>query len=253
MLVARARLVPDLPLMYPKLYIRPARVEEAAALSDLCFRSKAVWGYDAEFMAPMPAALRVAPEEIAAGDVWIATGTDGRLAGVVALAPGDAPGTLDLNKLFIEPRHMRGGVGRALLAHVVAEAQRRHAERLTILADPNAAGFYERNGAARIDEAPSDTVPAACCRSTSQARSHGVTVTSGLTSPQGVKCRPARDSLIRRIISLMARFNSLLGRFKFPVPMCRELHHNGLIFRLDSGPFTAVGGSTHRNSLYFPS
>jgi GNAT superfamily N-acetyltransferase len=36
--------------------------------------------------------------------------------------PGDAPGTLDLNKLFVEPRHIRGGVGRALLARAVAEA-----------------------------------------------------------------------------------------------------------------------------------
>ena len=27
---------------------------------------------------------------------------------LVALAPGDAPGTLDLNKLFIEPLHIRG-------------------------------------------------------------------------------------------------------------------------------------------------
>ena len=33
------------------------------------------------------------------------------------------------------------------------------AERLAILADPNAAGFYERNGAVRIGEAPSDAVP----------------------------------------------------------------------------------------------
>ena len=33
------------------------------------------------------------------------------------------------------------------------------AERLTILADPNAAGFYERNDAVRIGEAPSDAVP----------------------------------------------------------------------------------------------
>ena len=37
-------------------------------------------------------------------DVWVATGADGQIAGVVALAPGDAPGALDLNKLFIEPR-----------------------------------------------------------------------------------------------------------------------------------------------------
>jgi GNAT superfamily N-acetyltransferase len=92
-----------------------------------------VWGYDPGFMALMPAALAVAPEDIAAGEVWIATGADGQIAGIVALAPGDAPGTLDLSKLFIEPQHIRGGVGRALLAHALAEARRRGAERLTIL------------------------------------------------------------------------------------------------------------------------
>jgi len=90
MLAARAGLVPGLPLMHPAFYIRPARVEEAAALSDLCFRSKAVWGYDPEFMALMLAALGVAGEDIAAGDVWVATGADGQIAGVVALAPAAA-------------------------------------------------------------------------------------------------------------------------------------------------------------------
>jgi len=159
MLAARAWLVSGLPLMHPTFYIRLARVEEAAALSDLCFRSKAVWGYDPEFMALMPAALEVVPEHVAAGDVWIATGVDGEIAGVVALAPGDAPDTLNLNKLFVEPRHIRSGVGRALLAHAVAEARQRGSERLTILADPNAADFYERNDAVRIGEAPSDAVP----------------------------------------------------------------------------------------------
>jgi hypothetical protein len=54
-------------------------------------------------MALMLAALGVAGEDIAAGDVWVATGADRQIAGVVALAPGDAPGALDLNKLFIEP------------------------------------------------------------------------------------------------------------------------------------------------------
>jgi hypothetical protein len=66
MLAARAWLVSGLPLMHRTFYIRLARVEEAAALSDLCFRSKAVWGYDPQFMALMPAALGVAPEHIAA-------------------------------------------------------------------------------------------------------------------------------------------------------------------------------------------
>jgi predicted N-acetyltransferase YhbS len=101
--------------------------------------------------------MPAAPERIAAG---IASGVAGQIDGVVALAPDDAPGTLDLNKLSIEPRHIRG-VGRALLAQAIAEVRRRGAERLTILADPNAAGFYERTGAVRVGEAPSDSVPAA--------------------------------------------------------------------------------------------
>jgi MreB/Mbl protein len=104
MLAARAGLVPGLPLMHPTFYIRLAQVEEAAALSDLCFPLEGDVGLrSGGFTALMPAALAVAPEDIAAGDVWVATGADGQIAGVVALAPGDTPGTLELNKLFIEP------------------------------------------------------------------------------------------------------------------------------------------------------
>ena len=52
MLAARAGLVSGLPPDAPDiLHSGSARVEGAAALSDLCFRSKAVWGYDPEFMA----------------------------------------------------------------------------------------------------------------------------------------------------------------------------------------------------------
>jgi GNAT superfamily N-acetyltransferase len=139
--------------------IRPARIEEAAALSDLCFRSKQVWGYDNAFMALCREPLRVKPEQIAAGDVWVAAAGDQSIAGIVSLALGEDPATLDLDKLFIEPGRIRGGVGRLLLLHAVGEARRRGATRLTILADPNAAAFYERNGARFIRMAPSDAIP----------------------------------------------------------------------------------------------
>ena len=50
-------------------------------------------------MALTPATLdEVVPEHIAAGGVWIAPGVDGEIAGVVALAPGDAPDTLNLEQ-----------------------------------------------------------------------------------------------------------------------------------------------------------
>lgn len=103
--------------------------------------------------------LQVSPTQIAAGDVWVATLADGSIAGLVVLGPGDRPDALDLDKLFIEPRHIRSGSGRILIAHAIDEARRRGARRLTILADPYAAGFYERNGARLVGEAPSDAIP----------------------------------------------------------------------------------------------
>jgi GNAT superfamily N-acetyltransferase len=139
--------------------IRPARIEEASALTELCIRSKAMWGYDEAFMALVRAVLQVSPEQIAAGDVWVATAADRSVAGLVALGPGEQLNTLDLDKLFVEPRRTRTGVGRALITHAIDEARRRGAKRLTILSDPYAAGFYERNGARRIGEAPSDAIP----------------------------------------------------------------------------------------------
>jgi len=139
--------------------IRPARIEEAPALLELCARSKASWGYDDTFMALVRIAFEGMQEQVAAGDVWVATGADGTVAGMVALGPSDQPNTLDLDKLFVEPRRIRTGVGRALLAYAISEARRRGADRLTILADPYAAGFYERNGARLIGQAPSDAIP----------------------------------------------------------------------------------------------
>jgi hypothetical protein len=59
------------PAMAVEVPIRPARQQEAAALSELCVRSKEVWGCDAAFMALARAALEVKPEEIAAGNVWV--------------------------------------------------------------------------------------------------------------------------------------------------------------------------------------
>jgi len=80
---------------------RAARLQEALELSELCVRSKAIWGYDETFMALARAALEVRPERIDAGDVWVATAADGSIAGIVALGPSEQPHTLDLEKLFV--------------------------------------------------------------------------------------------------------------------------------------------------------
>jgi hypothetical protein len=57
----------------PPPCIRLALVEEASALSKLCIRSKAVWGYDKAFMARARVAPEVKPKQTAAGEVRVAS------------------------------------------------------------------------------------------------------------------------------------------------------------------------------------
>jgi GNAT superfamily N-acetyltransferase len=137
--------------------VRSAKLDEAASLTALCVRSKAHWGYDAAFMKLSAAALAVNEDDIAAGRVLVAVDDADHVIGMACvLTEGD---TADLDALFIDPPAIGSGAGRALFDAAVALARRQGARRMTILADPNAAAFYERLGARYLRNAPSDAIP----------------------------------------------------------------------------------------------
>ncbi len=127
-------------------------------LTALCRRSKAAWGYDADFMAASAATLTVTPEAIEAGRVFVAEDGADRIgiAAYIWLVSGDE---IELDLLFVEPGRMRSGAGRALLAQVAEAGAAAGAQRLIIAADPHAGAFYERCGAVRIGDTPSDAIP----------------------------------------------------------------------------------------------
>ena len=137
--------------------VRPARVGEGASLTALCVRSKAHWGYDDAFMERCAATLVVSEADIAAGRVVVAVDAAGRTIGVAGVVPEGE--TADLDVLFVDPPAIGSGAGRALFEVTAALASRLGARRLTILADPNAAPFYERMGARFLRNAPSDAIP----------------------------------------------------------------------------------------------
>jgi len=133
--------------------VRGARAGEAAALTALSVRSKAHWGYDDAFMRSSQASLTVGDADIAAGRVLVAE-RDRLVFGVARVEPDG-----ELGLLFVDPRTINRGVGRALFEAAVALARRLGARRMAILADPNAAPFYERMGARFVSQAPSDAIP----------------------------------------------------------------------------------------------
>ena len=142
-----------------QIAVRPALVQEADALSALCFRSKAHWGYDDEFMARSRRSLTISPEFIATGRVFVAKPEGCAPVGVASVAPLAEPGVYDLVHLFVEPATMLKGVGRSLFEAAANKAKAEHAHRLVIQSDPHAVGFYRRLGAIDAGEAPSESIP----------------------------------------------------------------------------------------------
>ena len=139
--------------------IRLAQAGEARALGALCLRSKAHWGYDAEFMQLSHRSLQIDPAAIDAGRVFVATDEDDEPLGVADCSALPEPGAFDLLHLFVDPQALRRGVGRALFEAACTWCIVQGGTKLVILSDPNAAAFYQRLGALLIGEAPSDAVP----------------------------------------------------------------------------------------------
>jgi GNAT superfamily N-acetyltransferase len=137
------------------LIIRSAHVDELPGLSDLCLRSKAVWGYDEEFMKACRGELSFGPQDLESTHVAVAE-KDCRILGVVQVRI--SADSAELLKLFVEPEVLRKGTGKALFAWATDISRRMGTHRLIIEADPDAAAFYRRMGARNAGTAPSVSI-----------------------------------------------------------------------------------------------
>jgi GNAT superfamily N-acetyltransferase len=134
------------------LTIRAARPEDAAILTDLTLRSKAHWGYDAQFMDDVRSEMVVRPEQIERDWIYVLEAA-GKICGYYDLEKRD-DGMIWLESLFIAPDAMGQGIGRRLWDHAVQSARTLGFSRLEFESDPNAEGFYLKMGAVRISEQP---------------------------------------------------------------------------------------------------
>lgn len=134
--------------------LRPAIPGEENSLSDLCLKSKAVWGYDAAFLASVAPYLRVTTEAINEGRASVAISDDGEVLGVCQIEPGSDKGTLDL--LFISPTAIGKGVGQLLFEHAKDLLRARGETVMTILSDPYAETAYIHMGAKKVGSRPSE-------------------------------------------------------------------------------------------------
>ncbi len=137
--------------------IRRALPEEAARLSELAMRSKAVWGYDAEFMAACRDELTLTGDDVATLPTFVAE-AGGAVVGFYALERL-SDDEVELGFLFVEPEAIGHGHGRALIEHAKGDARRLGYATLVIQGDPNAEGFYRAAGGRLVGTKESLSIP----------------------------------------------------------------------------------------------
>lgn len=136
--------------------MRRVRTEDIEEVNALCFRSKAVWGYDEAFMEACRNEISIKPVEIETTDITVIE-VNGKIVGMAQVRiDGEVA---ELNKLFVDPSVLKSGIGRRLFGWCMERA-RAHGRRLMELdADPFAAPFYRKMGMNEIGRSPSGSIP----------------------------------------------------------------------------------------------
>ncbi len=137
--------------MKESITIRDLRTSDVEAVSELGIRSKASWGYTDEEMSVFARELTISPSSVANYfDARVAM-EGNALVGYYTLKKHQ-DGMVELEHLFVCPNRFREGIGRALLNEALLFAGKEGITSLTLIADPNSAGFYLKHGARHVGE-----------------------------------------------------------------------------------------------------
>ncbi len=122
------------------MVIRPARSDERAALIELQRRSALEYSDTRAALLADPTIIDVPAAHLA---YTLVAEARGRVVGFAVVLPRP-DGDIELDGLFVEPGHWRGGIGRRLIAAAVADRGR--ACKLHVVANLHALAFYRALG-----------------------------------------------------------------------------------------------------------
>jgi GNAT superfamily N-acetyltransferase len=132
--------------------IRDAQPTDAPVLTEIVRSSGA---YDGTYRV-MVASQVIDAAYLAANPTRVCVDCQGAIVGFASLlAPGrGVPSEAELDFMFVADDRQGRGLGRALMADVVAVSTRRGIERIHIVSHPPAEAFYRSVGAVRVGEIP---------------------------------------------------------------------------------------------------
>ena len=134
--------------------IRPARVDDAAGLTEIAVRATKHDGYDDGAISRFMPGLKINLALIAAGLVYVAEDEQGVPRGYVSFRPTGMGGLILLEGIFVDPACSRSGVGTRLFATAVEHSRKMGGNVILIYSSPHSVDFYARLGAVRIGMTP---------------------------------------------------------------------------------------------------
>jgi len=138
------------------LKIRQGIPQDADTLTDLAFRSKAYWGYDKTFMENCRAELTYSADDFPVK--YFGVLEDPMILGFYALEIHTKE-KIEICALFVEPKYIDKGYGKALMNHAKIQAKVFGAKELFVQSDPNAETFYLAMGGIKDGEKESQSIP----------------------------------------------------------------------------------------------
>ncbi|MUK70250.1 GNAT family N-acetyltransferase [Aliivibrio fischeri] len=110
--------------------------------------AKRHWDYSDELMDIWLPDLLLNPENLIERTFWIMKEND-EIIGVFSLS-SISDGIFELEDFWLLPSVMGKGLGRKMFQFVINYLKSNKAEKLVIVSDPNAEGFYQQMGATRV-------------------------------------------------------------------------------------------------------
>lgn len=135
-----------------ELQIIPAAAGDCNTLTEISKAAKAYWGYAQEWLDLWEKDLTITPQHLEKNEVYKLVKAE-KILGFCVISEHE--GVLEIEHLWIRPQHIGKGLGKLLLQKVLDEVISKSHVTLSVVADPNATGFYEKFGLKTVAYIPS--------------------------------------------------------------------------------------------------
>ncbi len=134
------------------LQIVKAQPTDCSTLTEISKAAKAYWGYAQKWLDLWDADLTITPENMEKDSIYKLIQEE-RILGFCVISEEDD--SLEIEHLWIRPAYIGKGLGKLLLQKVLDKVITKSHVTLSVVADPNATGFYEKFGLKTIAYIPS--------------------------------------------------------------------------------------------------